>query len=198
MFIQVVQGTTGDAAGLRSQLERWEKDLGPGAEGYLGSTAGVADDGTAIIVARFDSEQAARANSARAEQGAWWNETSKLFDGEVTFRDCAEVDTTLAGGSDAAGFVQVMQGRVRDKGRLLALEKEFMPKLSEMRPDVIGSVRAWEGDFFSDVIYFTSEADARSGEAKMAAGGGPDMSEFESLVEDLTFIDLKEPLLQSP
>lgn len=196
MFIQVIQGRAGDAEGLRRQFDRWQQELRPGAQGYLGATGGVAPDGTAIILARFESEAAAQANSDRPEQGAWWNETAKYFDGEVTFRNCREVDTTLAGGSDDAGFVQVMQGRVRDKARLLELEAELMPKLAELRPDVIGSVRAWDGDVFTDTIYFTSEAEARKGETAMAADTGQDMSEFESLVEDLSYIDLKEPWLR--
>src|SRR4051794_20591525 len=106
MFMQVIQGTTNDAAGLRRQMERWDDEMGAGATGFLGTTGGVAEDGTAIVLARFESEQAARANSDRREQGAWWDETAKYFDGDVTFRDCPEVDITLAGGSDDAGFVQ--------------------------------------------------------------------------------------------
>src|SRR5438445_7023449 len=161
MFIQVIQGRMKDAEGLRRQFDRWQQELGAGAEGFLGTTGGVADDGTAIVLARFESQEAARANSDRPEQGAWWNETAKYFDGEVTFRDCPEVDTTLGGGSDDAGFVQVMQGRGRNRDRLLALEEQFMPKMSELRPDIIGSIRAWDGDFFTETIYFTSEAAAR-------------------------------------
>ena len=198
MFIQVIEGRTNDAAGLARQLDRWVEELGPGATGYLGTTGGVAEDGTAIFLARFESEEAARANSERAEQGSWWNETAKFFDGEVTFRDCREVDTTLGGGSDDAGFVQVMQGRVTDKARLKELEDEFMPKLKEMRPDVIGSIRGWDGDQFTDAIYFTSEAAAREGEARMAEATNDDMEEFGSLVQDLRFIDLKDPWLRTP
>ena len=198
MFIQVIQGRTKDADGLRRQLERWEAELGRGAKGYLGTTGGVAGDGTAIVVARFESEEAARTNSDRPEQGAWWNETAKYFDGEVAFRDCREVDTTLGGGSDDAGFVQVMQGRTTNKARLLELEKEFMPKLQQARPDVIGSIRGWDGDTFTEVIYFTSEAEARKGEAGMEADAQQDMAEFGSLVQDLTYIDLEDPWLRSP
>ena len=198
MFIQVIQGKTKDAEGLRRQFDRWKQELGSGATGYLGSTGGVALDGTVFMMARFENEEAARANSDRPEQGAWWNETAKYFEGTPTFRDCTETDTTLAGGSDSAGFVQVMQGRVTDKARVLELEKEFMPKLNELRPDVIGSIRAWDGDSFVDTIYFTSEADARKGEAGMADAVGADMAEFESLVQDLTFIDLKDPWLNTP
>ena len=83
MFIQVIQGKTNDKAGLLRQNERWEQELAPAAKGYLGMTGGVADDGTAIFLARFESEQAAEANSDRPEQGAWWNETAKAFGGEV-------------------------------------------------------------------------------------------------------------------
>ena len=195
MFIQVIQGRTSDAEGLRRQFDRWSEEVRGGAKGYLGSTGGVADDGTAIFLARFESPDAARQNSGRPEQDAWWNETAKYFDGNVTFRDCTEVDTTLAGGSDKAGFVQVMQGRVTDKARLRALEEEWMPKMQELRPDVIGSVRAWDGDHFTEAIYFTSEAEAREGEKKMA-GGEFDMAEFDALNDgDVTFVDLKDPWL---
>jgi hypothetical protein len=198
MFIQVIQGKTKDADGLRRQIDRWQQELAPGAKGYLGSTGGVAEDGTVIVLARFESEVAARANSDRPEQGAWWNETAKYFDGEVTFRDCDDVDTTFEGGSDEAGFVQVMQGRSPDRNRLRELETESMPKMRELRPDVIGSVRAWDGDRFIEAIYFTSEAEARKGEASMSEGTGGDMGEFMSLLEDVTFIDLKDPWLRSP
>ena len=198
MFIQVIQGRTSDAAGLRAQVDRWEQELRPGAKGYLGTTGGVADDDTVIVLARFESEEAAQANSDRPEQGAWWEETAKHFEGEVTFRNCKEVETIFEGGSDDAGFVQVMQGRVRDRDRLGALEDEFMPKLRELRPDVIGSVRGWDGDFFTEAIYFTSEAEARKGESTMPSEIGGDFEEYTSLVEDLTYIDLKDPWLRSP
>ncbi len=201
MFIQVITGRTKDADGLKRQSERWQSEVGSGAKGYLGSTGGVAEDSTAIFIARFDSQQAAQANSDRPEQGAWWAETEKYFDGPVTFRDCTEVDQTLGGGSDQAGFVQIMQGRVKDKERLRELEAEWMPKMTEQRPDVIGSTRAWDGDLFTEAIYFTSEAEARKGEASMSEGGdaADGMEEYMSLIDgDVTYIDLKDPWLHSP
>jgi hypothetical protein len=196
MFIQVIQGRTEDADALRGQLDRWDRELAPGAHGYVGTTAGVTEDGTVVIFARFDSEKAARANSDRPEQGAWWAETEKLFKGEVTFHDCTDIELTQGGGSDDAGFVQVMQGRAKDRERIQALEAEFMPKMSELRPDVIGSVRAWDGDLFTEAIYFTSEEEARRGEAKMSEDEAG-MAEFGALVEDMTYIDLKDPWLRS-
>ncbi len=198
MFIQVIQGRTRDAAALRRQVDRWHRELAPGASGYLGSTGGVADDGTAIFIVRFENEEAARANSDRPEQGQWWQETAQYFEGEVTFRDCPETELTLGGGSDDAGFVQVMQGRALDKKRLRALEEELMPRLQELRPDLIGSVRGWDGDFFSEAAYFTSEAEARKGEASMPGELEDELSDFTTLVEGVTYIDLKDPWLRSP
>ena len=199
MFVQVIQGRTKDADGLRRQADRWQQEVGSGAKGYLGFTGGVAEDGTVIMLARFADEAAARANSDRAEQGSWWNETAKYFEGDPTFRDCADAEMTLAGGSDDAGFVQVMQGRVRDRDRLRELEAEWMPKMAEQRPDVIGTVRAWDGDFFTEAIYFTSEEAARQGESSTPAEGDPDMAEYMALVDGpVSYIDLKDPWLRSP
>ncbi len=198
MFIQIIQGKVNDGDGFRQRFEKWGEELQSGAKGFLGTTGGITEDGTAIFLARFESEDAARANSDRPEQGKWWEETSKYFDGEPTFRDCSDVDTQLDGGSDDAGFVQVMQGRVRDRDRLRALEEEFMPQMTELRPDVIGSVRAWDGDFFTEAIYFKSEAEAREGESKMANETAQEFEEYMSLLEDVTYLDLKDPWLSSP
>src|SRR3712207_6112514 len=117
MFVQVFQGRTSDPDALRAALERWMRELAPGAIGWLGSTDGVTDDGTFVAVARFESAEAAARNSERPEQGQWWAETEKLFDGEVTFRDSEDVDVELYGDPDRAGFVQIMQGRVTDIAR---------------------------------------------------------------------------------
>src|SRR5689334_11063567 len=127
MFIQVIQGKTGDKAGLARQNDRWQKDLAPGATGYLGMTGGVADDGTVVFLARFDSEAAARANSERPEQGTWWSDTAKYFEGDVTFRDCTDVDVEQIGDLDRAGFVQVMQGVASDKDRVRQIGSQLTP-----------------------------------------------------------------------
>ena len=74
----------------------------PGRAGFLGSTGGVTDGGDAVAFARFDTAAHAKANSERPEQGQWWAETEKCFEGEVTFTDSEDVDTLLAGGSNDA------------------------------------------------------------------------------------------------
>jgi hypothetical protein len=85
--------------------------LQPGADGWLGTTAGIAADGTFIAVVRFESGEGARVNSSRPEQGEWWKATEATFDAAVTFTDCPDVDIIGEGGSADAGFVQVIFGR---------------------------------------------------------------------------------------
>lgn len=202
MFAQVIQGKTTDEAGLLGRLEEWDRSLKSGAEGFIGSTAGVSDEGEFITIARFESEEAARRNSDRPEQGQWWSETERYLEGEARFYDCTEVELNWDGGSDDAGFVQVIQGRLKnedDKGQWREMEREAEPWIRENRPDLIGGVTAWQGPNFSNFVYFTSEQEARVGEQKQpeqSEGGGPD--EWTDRVEDMKFIDLRRPFFSSP
>jgi hypothetical protein len=75
MFVQVVLGRAEDAAAVRRQWDRWATDLAPGAVGFVGATGGVTTDRRAVLVARFESENAARANAERPEQDSWWAAT---------------------------------------------------------------------------------------------------------------------------
>src|SRR5215217_4370554 len=113
MFVQVIKGRVADPARVKAALDRWAEELAPGAEGWLGTTAGVTEDGRFIAAARFESEEAARRNSDRPEQDRWWSETSRLFDGEPSFSDSSQVDVDTNGDPATATFVQVMQGRAR-------------------------------------------------------------------------------------
>ena len=103
MFIQIIQGRAADPAQLRQSFDLWRQDLASAADGWLGTTAGIAGDDLAIAVIRFDSAEAAERNSARPEQHQWWMDTSKLFWGDVSFHDCRQVMTFLDGGSDQGG-----------------------------------------------------------------------------------------------
>jgi hypothetical protein len=117
MFVQVIEGRVQDAAALRAAIDEWVQQLAPGASGWLGSTGGVTDDGRAIALVRFESEQSARENSARPEQDQWWAQTAKLFDGEPTFSESSDVTPDIVGDPGRAGFVQVMKGRGTDPER---------------------------------------------------------------------------------
>ncbi len=134
MFIQVWQGTVRDRSALLDCMERWTRDLRAGAPGYLGSTSGFSDDGTFVSVARFESEEMARRNSERPEQGEWWAEAEQCFDGEVTVHDCRDVDMWMGGGSDTAGFVQVMEGHCDDLPRMREVLAETGDRVHELRP----------------------------------------------------------------
>jgi hypothetical protein len=201
MFAQVIQGRTSQPEELRAALDRWTEELQPGSIGWLGSTIGITDDGTFLAVARFESAEAADLNSQRPEQGRWWAETSRLFDGEVIFRDSEDVTVDLNGDPDQAGFVQVMQGRVSDAARA----KELMAQLpgdamAEFRPDMLGSVMIGHQDgAWTQVMYFTSDAEAREGERKETPPEFQDvMEEMSRLsVGETTFYDFRQPLFQS-
>jgi hypothetical protein len=192
MFIQVIRGRTSDKDGLKRQLDRWQTELKPGAVGHLGSTGGVADDGTMIALARFESAEAAEQNSNRPEQGAWWAETEKYIEG-ATFTNSSEVDELFGGGSDDAGFVQVMIGKTNDKAKLKAWEREHEGDLKKLRPDLLGGLNVWDGDTFVQTAYFASEAEARKGEKAME--GDANLAEWQGLVDEIDFIDLKDPWL---
>lgn len=192
MFAQVIQGRAKDPAGLRKQFDKWHEEIRPGSVGFLGSTGGVADDGEFILVARFQDEARARQNSDRPEQSQWWAETENYLEGETRFYDSTDVHTIGEGGSDDAGFVQVIQGTVVDRPRYEEMGREWEPKMKEERPEVIGGTVVWQGNDFTQVMYFTSEGEAREAEKKMSQGAD-EQSGWAEMVTNLKFIDLREP-----
>jgi hypothetical protein len=201
MFVQVIQGKVQDPEQAHAALDRWSQELASGAAGWLGSTAGVTEDGTFVATARFESEDAARANSERPEQDRWWSQTSQLFSGEPTFRDSTEVDVDLQGDPDRAGFVQVIQGRTSDPDRARELMNQGPDDWSAFRPDILGSLSlAHDEGAYTVVLYFTSEAEAREGERKEAPPEFKDqMDEMGKLeVGEPTFLDLERPRLYAP
>ena len=201
MFVQVIQGKVSDAESLRRALEEWTQEVASGADGWLGSTGGVTEDGRFIALVRFESAEAAQRNSDRPEQDRWWAETSKLLDGEATFRDSTDVTLDVNGDPDRAGFVQVMQGRGTDPDRARELMEQDSGKWAEFRPDVIGSVAVGhDGGAYTMAMYFTSEAEAREGERKeLPPELAAQMEEMNKLsIGEPEFFDLKQPWLHAP
>jgi hypothetical protein len=201
MFAQVIQGQAKDPAGLKKQWEAWDRDLKPKAQGFLGSTAGITPDGEFIAVARFESEEAARSNSDRPEQGKWWEQTSQYLS-DAMFHDCTEVDLINEGGSDDAGFVQVIQGKTKDIAKSRELDARMESQMRDLRPDVIGGIVAWhpENGRFTNTIYFTSEAEARAKEKEMQNTEGFEefMREMDALSDgEPKFLDLSDPWTSS-
>lgn len=200
MFVQVIQGRVTDASGMRAHVDRWASDVGAGADGWLDSTAGVTEDGRTVAMVRFASEEAARANSDRPEQGDWWATMAGFYDGEPAFQNCTLVDLDQYGDTGAAGFVQVMQGKVGDIHGARSLMSDDSIDWATLRPDILGTLWAGSEDgSWTMAIYFTSEAAAREGEQKeMPAEVEAKMAELDSLsVAEPAFYDFHDPWLMS-
>jgi hypothetical protein len=193
MFIQIIRGKVADAAAFEAAAERWPAELKPGAVGYLGCTWGLSPDGVGLVAARFDSAESANANAARPEQGEWWQAMEPAF-AEVSFQDCAEVDALLGGGSDDAGFVQVIQGQVKDQAAAREVLRGAEEQLHQARPDILGGVMGWHGDGggFTQIMYFRSESEARAAES---SGMDPEVqAAYEGMMAaEPTFTDLPDP-----
>jgi len=196
MFVQIIEGTTSNPDALYAAGDAWDAEVKPGAVGFLGVTAGVSADGKAFTLVRFQDEASAKANSERPEQGAWFEKhLASAYDAPPTFTESSDTDEFMGGGSNDAGFVQVMKSKNVDRAKIEQLDGVF-EKFAGERPDILGGFRVWTGaDSCVDVMYFTSEADARKGEqADM-----PDeiQKAMASLGEmDVEFLDLPDPQLR--
>jgi hypothetical protein len=192
VFIQIIQGRCDRLDDVRRLTDRWLEELAPGAAGWLGGTYGFTDDGMFVGVVRFDTREAAMANAARPEQDAWWTEVAACFDGPVEFHDCEDVTLLLDGGSDDAGFVQIVRGRVEDPERLKTMMTTDTDELHRMRPEIIGATLAIEPDgTFTETVAFTDEASARRGEQQEMPAD--QAAEWEGLMAEATFLDLHHP-----
>ena len=201
MFVQLFTGKVTNRDAVRAVLQGWPSGAGRDAEGWLGSTAGITDDGELVALARFASEGAARANSERPEQGEWWKSLAVNFAGEASFFEGSDVDDDAVGDPGTAGFVQVMRGRVSDAARARALARDGSGVWARYRPDILASLTLSHDDGeYAMAIYFTSEAEARKGEKKEPpAELAPLIEEMNALdVGEVTYYDLRDPWLAAP
>jgi hypothetical protein len=181
---------------LRAHLDRWLEEQAPKAEGWLGGTYGFTDDHQFLGIVRFESREAAMTNSQREEQTAWAREMMALMDGPVEFHDCDDVTLLMDGGSDEAGFVQVIRGKVDDPERVKEMMMRDATVLHEMRPEIMGATMAIEDDgTFTQSVFFTDEESARRGEHMEPPA---EMREaMESMMGEATFYDLHHPWFAS-
>lgn len=192
MFVQIIRGRVPAPDAFLARFDRWQEELRPGATGFLGSTAGVSPDGDGFLLARFESEEAAEANSERPEQGRWWEETARTIE-SPTFTDSTDVTTFLGGGSDEADFVQVIDAKVAERDRFEKLFATMETELPTRRPDLLGGLVVWQGgDSMTHLAYFTNEAEAREHEAVQPEDEAvaARLGEWRSLMAELTFTDL--------
>ena len=200
MFIQIIQGRCSRPDELRMLIDKWRDEEAPHAIGWLGGTYGFTDDDMFVGVVRFDSRESAAANSQRPEQAAWADKMSKVMDGPVEYHDCQDVTLMMDGGSDTAGFVQVIRGRVdagsTDRLKSLMTDTDL---LHEMRPEIIGASLAIEDDgTFTETVAFTDEASARKGEQQAMPDMPADIREtLESTMTGASFLDLHRPWFHS-
>ncbi len=192
MFIQVMQAKTSRPDEVRALTQEWGELPNEGS-GFLGGTYGVADDGTFIGVIRFESKELAMANSARPETDAMARRMGELMDGPPEFHDCDDVTVWGGGGSDDAGFVQIIQGKTDDPDALKRVMTDDTDNLRDERPDVIGGTFALEDDgSFTTTVAFTDEASAREGEKNSSPP-----EEFQTLMSDVRYFDLRNPWFAS-
>ena len=195
MFIQIIQGKCTRHDELHELADEWRRDLRDGATGWLGGTYGFTDDDLFVGVVRFDSRESAMANSERPEQGEWAGRMMALMDGPMEFHDCDDVTLMMDGGSDRAGFVQVIRGKVDDPDRLKAMFADT-DLIHEARPDILGATLAIEADgTFTETVAFTTEEAARAGE--MAEPPEAMRAEMEYAMKGATFYDLHRPWFES-
>jgi hypothetical protein len=201
MFIQVIQGRATNPPGIRRDLGRWQRLLAADADGWLGSTAGITEDGWSITVVRFASEAQARRNSDRPEQREWWRDASQHL-ARVAVHDASKVHTYGEGGADAAGFVQLVQGHSDDLERMVSLGRDQEEVLAREAPHILGVTVAEHADRpgdFTQIVYYTSEQDAwRFEQEPPAEADEPAQEELRNPMTNLRSFDLRDPQLLSP
>ncbi|MFL6004529.1 MAG: hypothetical protein ACJ72P_17115 [Nocardioides sp.] len=198
MFIQIIQGKCTRQDELRALADTWREEMAPTADGWLGGTYGFTDDDEFAGIIRFESRDAAKRNSERPEQGEWAKQMTALLDGPVEYHDCDDVTLMLDGGSDDAGFVQVIRGKVADPTKLKSLMGDT-DMLHEMRPEILGATLAVEPDgTFTETVAFTDEASARAGESSEMPAMPVEVREtLEASMRGATYYDLHHPWFAS-
>ena len=201
MFIRVIKGRATNPPGIRRDLGRWQRLLAADADGWLGSTTGITEDGWSITVVRFASEAHARRNRDRPEQREWWRDASQHL-ARVVFHDAPKVHTYRDGGADQAGFVQVIQGHTDDMERMVSLGRDQEEVLARNAPHILGMTLAEHADRpgdFTQVVYFTSEQDARRfAQEPPAEAEVPVLEQLRSLMATSRCFDLRDPQMLSP
>jgi hypothetical protein len=167
----------------------------------LGSTGGVTDANELFILTLFESEEEARANEARPEQGQFWAEVFDLFRSEPAIQTSTRVYSDTNGDLNSTGFVQIRSGQVSDGDRMLDL-MEGNSSFRTAHEDILGIVGVVSDDGgFTNAVYFTSyEASCRLDEdndmpSDVQARGEEMMT---LVVGEPEYLDLKDPWLGCP
>ncbi len=201
VFVQILQGTVGDAAGVRSELDRWRRELGPTTAGWRRLTAGLSRDGRMIALTRFDAPESYRHHRVRPEHKAWLGGLEFCLAAPVTIIECPAVQMLGAGDSDGAGFIQIVQGRITDPARFAATRLEVTRALHRHAPHVLGVMfleHAGGRGYFTEVTYCTSERDTRAAERQMPVEMAMLLGTQRSFVESLRLMECSEMGICAP
>lgn len=97
--------------------------------------------------------------------------------------------------ADGCAFVQVMEATVSDREAWAKVDSEGVPRFAAVRPDFLGSLRVWRpGGRLTVIDSFTSEAEARAGEAVPPPPG--DQAVYDAwfgFLSDVVWHDLVNP-----
>jgi len=193
----MVQGNCSRQDDMRRIVDDWCTSMAD-HDGWLGGTYGFTDDDQFVGVVRFTSQSAAESAGMRPDAGMRWAAASDCFDGMPEIHMSEDVTLMLNGGSDDAGFVQVMRGRIGNIEKLREMNGDtaMTSMLHEARPDIIGGTLVIEADgSFIETIAFTSEAEARAGEQReMPAEVAADMA---AAMQEVAYLDLHRPWFRS-
>jgi hypothetical protein len=199
MFVLTVAARTSAPDSLRRHVLTWRADVGISATGWLGSTAGVSGDGTFIFMLRFESEEAWLITSGVPEYANWWQVCGHHLDTTPSFTPSTAVTGILAGGSDDAEAVRVVQGRATPS-RLEASVRQLDTVPAAARAGVIGGLVAWHDDEqFTEALYFAAPAPGQLGlQAAASTPLGRFFQDHDAAIRGASVIDLVEPWLSSP
>ena len=201
MLAETIRGWVSDPKAMGAAFDAWMRDIAPGAKGLLGSTGGVTDDNELFILTLFESEEVARANEARPEQGQFWAEVFDIFRSEPAIQTSTKVYSDTNGDLNSTGFVQIRTGQVSDGDRMLNLI-EGNSSFRTANQDILGIVGVvFDGGGFTNAVYFTSyEASRRLDEDNEMPSDvqarGEEM--LTLVVGELEYLDLKDPWLGWP
>jgi len=193
MFIQMVQGDCTRQGDMRMLVDSWCAGIAD-EEGWLGGTYGFTDDGRFVGIARFTNAQACVDSAKRPGSAAFWALALELFDGAVGIHQSDDVTLMFDGGSEDAGFIQVLTGQLRDAAqmRYLLADQDMTAMLHASRPEILGATLAIGADgTFTETVAFTDEAMARQGETIRM----PEQVQrtLDNAVAQVEYLNLRDP-----
>ncbi|MDX6321075.1 MAG: hypothetical protein QOF52_933 [Propionibacteriaceae bacterium] len=198
MFVRVVRGPVADRESARTALQRCVERLSPESSGWLGTTAGVTEDGQLLALESFESEEAAH-RTLDPGGGGQWSTQNDLFTGNVIVRDSkAVLVIPLNGDLEDATFVRILEGRYRDPERARALMTVDLPAWATFAPHLLGGLVVDHAEgAYTTALYYTSEDAAREAEFNKPPGNVEEvMKQIGALNAGMpTLFTLRQPWL---